>query len=96
MDASMKNRLLSKDNWLRLLFMIVFGCVGWILQYVIWLMAAVQVVLTFVMGKPNQDLVRIGQGLSAFFCHIMKYLTYNIEEKPYPFTPWPGSPKEPQ
>ena len=94
MDVSLKNRLLSKDHWLRLLFMIVFAAVNYFVQFVIWIIAAIQIILTFVLGSPNQNLVRFGQGISDFSYHILKFLTYNAEEKPYPFSPWPGSSKE--
>jgi hypothetical protein len=94
MEASFKQRFLSKEHWLRILFMIAFGVVGWIVQYIIWAIAVIQVILTFAMGAPNQNLLRLGGGLSAFLYHILRFLTYTTEEKPYPFTPWPGSSKE--
>lgn len=94
MDDSLKEKLLSKDKWLRVLFMIAFAIAGNFVQYIVWFIAVIQVVLTLVTGSPNQNLVRLGQGLSAFAYHIMRYLTYNVEEKPYPFTPWSGSHKE--
>ena len=48
MDVSLKERLLSKDRWLRVLFMIVFAIVGCVVKYVIWALAVVQVVISFV------------------------------------------------
>lgn len=94
MDVSLKERLLSKDRWLRLLFMVVFAIAGWVVQYVIWGIALVQAVIGFVTGNPNQTLLHFGKSLSTFFYQIVKFLTYSSEEKPYPFTPWPGSSKE--
>jgi hypothetical protein len=91
MDKSLKERLMSKSIWLRFLFMLGFAIVGYFAQFVIWIIAAIQLLLSIFMGKPNQNLLNFGKGLSAFVYQIMQYLVYSVDDKPYPFTPWPGS-----
>ena len=93
MDKEIKNRLLSKDPWIRLFLMIVFAIVNYVIQMLIWVIAAVQFIVILILGNPNKNLLHFSNGLCAFSFHIVKYLTYVEEEKPFPFTSWPGSQK---
>ncbi|MBU0456329.1 MAG: DUF4389 domain-containing protein [Pseudomonadota bacterium] len=93
MDKEIKNRLVSKEPWIRLLLMVVFAFVNYIVQMVVWAIAAVQFILILVLGNPNKNLSHFSDGLCAFSFHILKYLTYIEDTKPYPFTSWPSSKK---
>ncbi len=58
-------------------------------QCLIWALAAVQFIFTLFMSRPNDNLLRFTKGLTAYSYHIMQYLTYNVEDKPFPFSAWP-------
>jgi len=90
----LKSSLVVADKWIRLIFMILFAIVNYLLQFVIWIIALVQFVLTLITGKPNQNLLSLGEGLSKFSLHILRYLMFVTDEKPYPFSEWPGSKSE--
>ncbi len=87
----LKASLMVADRWIRLLFMVVFAIVNYLVQIASWLIAAAQFIITLVTGKPNKNLLNLGEGLSGFSFHILKYLMYVTDEKPYPFSSWPGS-----
>lgn len=91
---NLKSSLLVADRWIRLLFMILFAIVNYFVQIVSWLIAIVQFIVTIVTGKPNQNLLSFSEGLSGFSFHILKYLMYVTDEKPYPFNSWPSSEKK--
>ena len=42
------------------------------------------------MLQTNDRLLRFGGELSDFLYQIFLYLTFNSEEKPFPFADWPG------
>lgn len=90
----LKSSLLVADRWIRLLFMILFAIVNYFVQIVSWLIAIVQFIVTIVTGKPNQNLLSLSEGLSGFSFQVLKYLMYVTDERPYPFSPWPGSEKK--
>jgi hypothetical protein len=90
----LKSSLMVADKWIRLVFMILFAVVNYLLQIVSWVIAAVQFVLTLITGKPNQNLLSLADGLSKFSLHILRYLMFVTDEKPYPFSEWPGSKSE--
>ncbi len=91
MDENVKQKLLDKSKWIRLIFMIVFGVVNYFVQIVICFIAVVQFVCSLLTGKPIKNLLTLGEGLSAFSYQIMQYLVYHTENKPYPFGDWPGA-----
>lgn len=90
----LKSSLMVADKWIRLVFMILFAVVNYLLQIVSWFIAAVQFIITLITGKPNQNLLGLGEGLSKFSLHILQYIMFVTDEKPYPFSAWPGSKSE--
>jgi len=44
-------------------------------------------------GHTNKKLEHLGQALATYTYQIIRYLTYNTEERPYPFdADWPTGP----
>ncbi|MDH3748915.1 MAG: DUF4389 domain-containing protein [Gammaproteobacteria bacterium] len=89
--APIEEHLKSKSTWLRLVFMIIF----YVLASVATLVASVVVALGFLWvlftGETNDQLRRTGQGIASYVYQIIQYLTYNSEEKPFPFdAEWPA------
>lgn len=87
-----EKNLKSKSTWLRLVFMIVFYVLGTVASMV----ASVVVVLGFLWvlftGETNDRLQRAGQGLAMYIYQIVRYLTYNSAERPFPFDlEWPDT-----
>jgi len=93
MDENLKKNLTAGDKWLRLIFMILFAIVNYIVQYVIWLIAIVQFIFSAVTGKPNQNLLTFSQSLTAYSYQMIRYLAYCIDDKPFPFGSWPSESK---
>ncbi len=77
------------DTWIRLFFMVLFG----VLLYVAWLVIVVIAVLQFALvlmtTNDNENLRGLGQGLSKWCLQVYLFLTFNSEQKPFPFDEWP-------
>jgi hypothetical protein len=43
-------------------------------------------------GETNAQLLILGQGLATYSYQIVLYLTFNSEERPFPFIDWPQGP----
>ena len=82
--------LKNKRNWLRVLFMALFLMIYWIAEMVIFLVIFLQWISTIVTGETNEQLKTFGQSLSTYIYQIMRYLTYNTEDKPFPLAAWPS------
>jgi hypothetical protein len=60
------------------------------------MVGSVVVVLGFLWvlfkGEVNEDLREIGQSLARYVFEIVRYLTFNTDEKPFPFGGrWPSA-----
>jgi len=89
-SGKIEKNLKSRATWLRLLFMCIYG----LLASLASLVAAVVVVLGFLMvlftGEVNRELRDLGQGLASYLFQIVRYLTFNTDDKPFPFgSAWP-------
>lgn len=87
--ATLKANLLASNTWLRLLFMVVFGCLLQVAAFVMWGVAALQFVLTLVNGASNPRLREFSSSLCTYILQCVQFLCFNSDEKPYPFSDWP-------
>ena len=90
-DAAMsvKENAQNKDTWLRGLFIVVFGIIFYFLYIVIWLTVIFQFLTKVLTGELNDNLTRFSQSLTRFAFQILLYITFQSEERPFPFSPWP-------
>jgi hypothetical protein len=89
MEEAVKQRLQSKDLWIRALYMVFFAIVSVIVRAVISLLAFVQFIVILVTGHANEPLLQLGNNLSTYVRQLVKFVTFNTEEQPFPFSPWP-------
>ena len=89
-DGKIEKNLKSRTTWLRLVFMCVYG----LLAGLAGMVASVVIVLGFLMvlftGEVNRELRQLGQGIASYLFQIIRYLTFNTNDKPFPFgLAWP-------
>ena len=89
MDKQWKDNIKSESFWLRSVFMVLFFVVYRIVDILVLLVAISQWLYVLLSGDANQGLRKFAQGLSLYVAQIINYLSYNSEEKPYPFSDWP-------
>ncbi len=89
MDEQMKSRLTSKDVWLRALYMIFFA-IAWGLSEVLLVFSVIfQFFTVLITGSANLPLLRFGQNLSRYHYQIARFVSFNTEDRPFPFSDWP-------
>ena len=89
MDEQMKSRLTSKDVWLRALY-IAFFAIAWGLSEVLLVFSVIfQWLTVLVTGSANEPLLRFGQNLSRYHYQIAQFVSFNTEDRPFPFSDWP-------
>lgn len=93
MNKTIKDNLKSESFWLRSLFMVLFFVVYRIVDVLVLLVAISQWLYVLLTGDANASLSRFAGGLAAYVAQIIAYLSYNSEEKPFPFSDWPVQPK---
>ena len=86
---TIKSNVLSPDHWIRLLFMLLFGLVLQVASLVVGVVVLLQFVFALLTGKDNENLRAFGASLTRYIADTLKFLTYNSEDKPFPFADWP-------
>ena len=77
--------------WIRALFMILFIVIYYVAEWLVIAVGVFQFVVVVVTGKQNPQLAGFGDGLSRFVYQVARFLTFGTEDKPFPFSDWPGS-----
>ena len=72
-------------TWLRGLFMLLFAVLYTIAEFVVTAVVLLQFLIVVVTGERNERLTRLGERLSLYVYDVLRYLTWNSEERPFPF-----------
>jgi len=90
MDPEFKERVTAKPTWTRALYIILFVVIYNIAEIVVYAVVILQFLFTLFGGNRNTQLLTLGNNLSKFIYQVFMYITYNSDERPYPFAPWPS------
>jgi len=86
----MKEHLLFWPTWLRGLFMLLFIIVYGVLRFLVLAVTIFQFGSLLFTGRINELVLDFGESLSIYTYQVTSYLTYNSDEKPFPFHAWPS------
>jgi hypothetical protein len=89
MEEEIKQRLTSRDIWIRALYMVFFGIAYSVAELVIVLLVLFQFLVILFTGRANENALRLGKNVSAYVYQVFQFQTFNIETRPYPFSDWP-------
>ncbi|ACR11644.1 DUF4389 domain-containing protein [Teredinibacter turnerae] len=92
MNEDIKSNLTSSKHWLRLVFMVLFAVFFQVALAVLWVLVCVQFLFALVTGSDNPKLRYFAASLAIYIHGTINFLTYNSEEKPFPFADWPETP----
>ena len=86
-----KTHLSNRATWVRLLFMLLFVVIFNLAELVLGFAVLFQFVHALITGGPNARVGGFGENLGRYVYQILRYLTYNTEDRPFPFADWPGA-----
>lgn len=90
-EKAMEENLKSKSTWLRLVFMVIFYALISVAAGVTTVVVVLGFFWLLFTGEANQRLKSAGQGLATYLSQIIRYLTFNSDDKPFPFDmEWPS------
>jgi len=75
--------------WRRALWMLIMALAWHVASTVMFFMAFLQWLLTLLNREPNPRLQSLGRSLGLYQSSISRYLSFNTEEIPFPFSDWP-------
>lgn len=93
--SAIEDNLKSRATWTRFLYMAICSILVWLASIV----GAVVVVFGFLMvlftGEVNRELRGVGQSLATYIYANIRYLTFNTDDRPFPFGgAWPSADAE--
>ena len=89
--SKVEENLKSRTTWLRLLFMAIYGLVAWLAGMVGLVVVVLGFFWVLFTGEVNRELRQIGQAIASYIYEIVRYLTFNTDDKPFPFGgAWPS------
>lgn len=92
MNGKLDNHIRNRATWLRGLYILLFVIIYSITKIVIGAVVIFQFLSVLFTGACNNRLLKFGQSLSTYVYQIIQFLTYNAEDRPYPFGTWPNGP----
>lgn len=89
MEEQMRQRLSSRDIWMRALYMVLFAIAYGIAETIIFFLVVVQFFVILLTRSANEPLLGFGKNLSMYVYQILQFQTFNTETHPFPFSNWP-------
>ena len=93
-NEELKQNLTSTNQWLRLIYMVLFAVLLEIAGFVMLAVVIAQFLFAIVSGNANDNLRRLGDQIASYIYQTLQFLIYNSEEKPFPFSEWPEPEEE--
>jgi|TARA_B110000459_G_C16521822_1_gene452876 hypothetical protein len=84
------DNLKQTSHWVRVPFMLVYGFVLYLFFVpVVIVMMTAQIIFALITGESNRNLRGLGSVVQQYVSQIIDYITYNSNERPFPFSDFP-------
>ncbi len=84
------DNLQEPSAWIRIIFMIGYAFLLYlVIVPVMFVLGLVQALFAIITGEDNEKLRGLGGALAEFVQQLLSFLTYNTDEKPFPFKDFP-------
>lgn len=91
-QASLEEHLRNRSTWKRFLFMIVVAVLFWLGVIVGLMVILLQFLWVLFTGRTKKEFSAVGRQLAEYSKEIVLYLSFNTDERPFPFDrDWPSS-----
>jgi hypothetical protein len=84
-----KENIKSSNVWMRGFFIFLYAMICYVAIFLIFFVVMFQFGSLLFTAKLNERLLPFSQSLSILIHQIFNFLTFNSDEKPFPFGNWP-------
>lgn len=88
-DTGTKESITARDTWMRGIYILIFVFAYSIAEIVLGAVVLMQFLFVLFTSEKNEKLLELGQSVSYYIYQVMTYLTFNNDERPFPFSDWP-------
>jgi len=89
-SEEIKAHVSDANIWKRLLFMILFTILYSAAEIVLCVVVLYQFLAVLITGSKNDKVLSFGAQLSTYVYQIVRFLTFNTDDQPYPVADWPS------
>lgn len=89
MDERLKANLTRSETWLRGLFIVLFAIAFNLAEMLMVAVVVFQFAMTLLTGTRNPRVLQFARQLSTWLYQILLFVTFNRDERPWPFDAWP-------
>ncbi len=89
MADEVKLDLTRRETLIRLLFVILFALIYSVAEIVVVVVVIVQFGFALIIGERNEKLLVFAESLSRYIYQILRFVTFNADDRPFPFADWP-------
>ena len=89
-DRPTTGRRKLADELTRGVFMLLFFVAARLVGVLVAFIALFQFLCALIARKPNDNARCLGRGLSRYLAEIVRFLSYDTETRPWPFSRWHG------
>lgn len=86
--AGKKEPVVSNEVITRIFVTLLFALIGWFSLWVFGIVVLVQFGFLLITGQLNSNLKAFNGELGDFLADIIKYVSFQSNEKPFPFQSW--------
>lgn len=83
--------LTDRNVWFRILYMLLFGLIFYLLETAILVIAVFQIIYRIFMNEPHEQLRTLSKDLAVYVKQLVEYLLFTSDYQPFPVGEWPGS-----
>jgi hypothetical protein len=87
-NEQVKQNISNKNQWLRILYMVLFAVILYLVMLVVTVVVVVQLLFALITGKPSEDVADFASDLTQYVYRIVAFLTYTDDRRPFPFNSW--------
>ena len=94
-DKRVEDNIKSRTTWMRFLFMAICFVLVSLAGMVCSVVVAFSFLWVLITGEVNRELREVGQSLASYIYQNIRFLTFNTDDKPFPFgSKWPSASDE--
>ncbi|MCD4692270.1 MAG: DUF4389 domain-containing protein [Calditrichales bacterium] len=89
MNTNVIENAQTDNQWIRLLYMILFLFILKVMIVITFFSAIIQFIYKLINKKSEKSLLKLGSNLGEYLKQVIEFLLYKTETKPFPFSDWP-------
>ncbi|MCP5243918.1 MAG: DUF4389 domain-containing protein [Burkholderiales bacterium] len=89
MEKMTEKSIQKNEILVRGLFMLFFIVIYSISKFLIIGVMLFQFITILLTEKPNEQILKFSNGLGTYIYQIIQFLSFNSEQRPFPFSKWP-------